>query len=161
MTSYIGLYYPLLEFKDDGWLKLTALYWDRMGRIVPVRHVTEDSDTVQQLQDHGYVVDFDPEYEDRILVGEAFSKLVTEHASSLRQRYAPMEAPTKSDVVPGAGWSLVLTTKMDRNLVHALKEEGLAVIGHGRVGMEPKFAQVYMTSLAGVMAEARRMPHNR
>ena len=31
----IGLYHPFIHFKDDDWLKLSALYWDRMARIVP------------------------------------------------------------------------------------------------------------------------------
>ena len=31
----IGLYHPFIHFKDDAWLKLSALYWDRMARIVP------------------------------------------------------------------------------------------------------------------------------
>src|SRR2546430_11603576 len=30
------LYYPFIHFRDEGWLKLTALYWDGMRRIVPV-----------------------------------------------------------------------------------------------------------------------------
>ena len=32
----IGLYHPFIHFKDDDWLKLSALYWDRMARIVPI-----------------------------------------------------------------------------------------------------------------------------
>ena len=31
MKNYIGLYYPLIHFKDDAWIKLTALYWDKMA----------------------------------------------------------------------------------------------------------------------------------
>jgi len=30
-----ALYYPFIHFKDDSWLTLSALYWDRMARIVP------------------------------------------------------------------------------------------------------------------------------
>ena len=33
--SYVGLYYPFIDFRDEGWLKLTALYWDSLRRIVP------------------------------------------------------------------------------------------------------------------------------
>jgi hypothetical protein len=35
MGAHIGLYYPFIHFRDESWLKLTSLYWDRMGRIVP------------------------------------------------------------------------------------------------------------------------------
>jgi hypothetical protein len=49
METYIGLYYPFIHFKDDAWIKLAALYWDKMGRIVPRGYRTSDSDTVKQL----------------------------------------------------------------------------------------------------------------
>jgi len=45
--SYAALYYPFIHFKDDRWLKLSALYWDRIGRIVPSAYRTEDSETVR------------------------------------------------------------------------------------------------------------------
>jgi len=46
MTNYSGLYYPFIHFKDEAWLKLTALYWDQMVRIVPKKYELHDSDTV-------------------------------------------------------------------------------------------------------------------
>ena len=45
--SYAALYYPFIHFKDDNWLKLSALYWDRIGRIVPYSYEPEDSQTAQ------------------------------------------------------------------------------------------------------------------
>ena len=33
MSALIGLYDPYIHFRDDNWLKLTALYWDKMARI--------------------------------------------------------------------------------------------------------------------------------
>jgi hypothetical protein len=49
MQSYQALYYPFIHFKDDSWLKLTALYWDKVARIVPHDYATDDSDTVKAL----------------------------------------------------------------------------------------------------------------
>ncbi len=46
MVTYFGLYYPFIHFKDEGWLKLTALYWDGMKRIVPSGARLRDSDEV-------------------------------------------------------------------------------------------------------------------
>ena len=31
MTTEIGLYYPTIEFKNDAWVKLAVLYWDKYG----------------------------------------------------------------------------------------------------------------------------------
>jgi len=47
MTNYIGLYYPFIHFKDEQWLKLSALYWDKMARIVPKDYDKKDSPTVK------------------------------------------------------------------------------------------------------------------
>ena len=50
MPDYIGSYYPLIHFPHDSWIKLAAIYWDKLGRIVPVDYPLHDSDTVQKLQ---------------------------------------------------------------------------------------------------------------
>lgn len=55
----IGLYYPFIHFKDDDWLKVSALYWNRMARIVPHSYVKaseqvvleRDSEVTRQLID--------------------------------------------------------------------------------------------------------------
>jgi hypothetical protein len=49
MDTYSGLYYPFIHFKDEQWLKLSALYWDKMARIVPAKYPTEDGATVKEL----------------------------------------------------------------------------------------------------------------
>ncbi|MFC7582720.1 DUF6236 family protein [Nonomuraea antimicrobica] len=41
MREWIGLYYPHVHFRDERWLKLTALYWDRLYRFDADDH--EDS----------------------------------------------------------------------------------------------------------------------
>jgi hypothetical protein len=49
MESYQALYYPYVHFKNDAWVKLSALYWDKLKRIVPEGYPTEDSATVRGL----------------------------------------------------------------------------------------------------------------
>ena len=44
-----ALYYPFIHFKDERWLKLSALYWDVMGRIVPKTYTREDNEVVRAL----------------------------------------------------------------------------------------------------------------
>jgi hypothetical protein len=60
MSVHIGLYYPFIHFRDESWLKLTSLYWDRMGRIVPEGYGLRDNDTVRQFKDSGYIRNFHP-----------------------------------------------------------------------------------------------------
>jgi hypothetical protein len=35
MTAMFGFYYPHVRFRDERWLKMTALYWERMYRLFP------------------------------------------------------------------------------------------------------------------------------
>ncbi len=85
-TSYVGLYYPFIHFRDEVWLKLTSLYWDRMGRIVPEDYRLRDSDTVRQLKDGGYVRDYHPTGA-QAQAGTAFRGLLASHGVQLRERY--------------------------------------------------------------------------
>src|SRR5581483_277696 len=47
----IGLYYPFIEFPNIEWLKVAALFWDKMGRIVPHNVPTTDRDEVRTLRE--------------------------------------------------------------------------------------------------------------
>ena len=35
MSSGVSLYYPYIHISEEGWLKRSLLYWDRVRRIVP------------------------------------------------------------------------------------------------------------------------------
>jgi len=54
------LYYPFIHFRDEGWLKLSALYWDDVTRIVPRAYVPRDNREVRALEDAGVVKRVDP-----------------------------------------------------------------------------------------------------
>ncbi|GAA4919850.1 hypothetical protein LX16_4294 [Stackebrandtia albiflava] len=47
----IGLYYPYTHFRDPDWLKLAALYWPRMARVVIPDMPLVDDDTTRTLSD--------------------------------------------------------------------------------------------------------------
>jgi hypothetical protein len=73
-----GLYFPYIHFRDDDWVKVAALYWPKMARIVPAGYPIHDSDTVRALIDNlGWMVDVQPE-EVRDLVVPAFEEFITE-----------------------------------------------------------------------------------
>src|SRR5437764_4809435 len=86
----IGLYYPYIHFRDESWLKLAALYWDRMDRIVSSVGITgqEDSDNVKRLIDAQFVRSYLPREVDVKEVSDAFIELVKQHEEELHQYYA-------------------------------------------------------------------------
>lgn len=50
----VGLYYPWIDIRDEGWLKTTVLYWDTIKTIVPEGHDTPyESRLTQELSGEG------------------------------------------------------------------------------------------------------------
>ena len=95
MPSKIGLYYPHITLPDDAWVKLTALYWDKLGRIVPDDYQHHDSDTVRKLQGElDFIEDFPPgigAYE----VSSRFCDLLDTDGEQMITRYYILSHPTK------------------------------------------------------------------
>lgn len=54
-TAREALYFPTIEFPDDGWLKGALCYWDKLYRIVPSSYKPKDSDEVKITQDAGVI----------------------------------------------------------------------------------------------------------
>jgi hypothetical protein len=84
----LGLYYPFIQFRNDSWLKLAALYWDRIGRIVPPGYQLQDSDTVLRLQGElGFVTNLAPSYRAMDSVGGEFLELLADRGPELSDLY--------------------------------------------------------------------------
>lgn len=163
--AHIGLYYPYIQFKSDAWIKLTALYWDQMARIVPRGFPLEDSACVRILMDEaGYVFQRHPQEAELAAVAEEFEILVSRHADRLALRYAlkdrdawPEDPVTKATEPNGdPRLAYVYPTKMRESLATVLVEAGIAEYGPSRpdvgLGMHPRLADTYMLSLAKVAA---------
>jgi Family of unknown function (DUF6236) len=169
-VTYSALYYPFIHFKDDNWLKLCALYWDKMGRIVPSGYKTEDSDTVRALGDFIEILDPDwatPE------CGKIFVDFIEEYGSRLRERFGidklnewPKLPPGRK--APPAGGRVghddrlgyIFYEKMTDDLRTKLVDSGVAVEVPGPedkkwIAMHPTLADVYMTALADQLAGER------
>jgi hypothetical protein len=52
----LGLYYPYFHVRDERWLKVAALYWPKIVRIVPAGYQTRDSDAVRALAAGEFIV---------------------------------------------------------------------------------------------------------
>ena len=88
MLSNIGLYYPFIEFQDDAWVKLTALYLDKLGRIALPEYTIRDSDTVERLKgDLDFIKDFKPTDEETEHISDRFLDLLREHGQELKDHY--------------------------------------------------------------------------
>lgn len=145
MTTYHGLYHPHIHFQDEGWLKLAALYWDGIFRIVPSAIVPEDDDQVKKLIGAGVINSRHPGM-GASSISEPFRTLISTRGDELSHKFG---------VQPSTSWTAldhIHAEKMDEQLVQDLINSGLARGEGDWLGMQPQLANVYMTALAEVMA---------
>ena len=161
MVAYFGFYYPFIHFRDEAWLKLAALYWDGMSRIVPMGARLHDSDEVKCLTDAQFIVNQSPfgAFE----IAEPFRDLIARHGDALQTRFGiahrdrwPDDRHTRL-YAPGrdAKLAYVFDEKMDRGLLSDLFQHGLVATRSDDprwIGMHPKLVSVYMMALAEAMA---------
>ena len=169
MAPRIGLYYPFIHFQDDRWVKLAALYWGRMGRIVPPGYATHDSPVVKALGE-SFVLDLSPTGAAGALT-DRFARVLTAHAEKLRATYGvdqahawtpdPVTAQQMGRAhVPQEGvdaaFAYLHTGKIRPQVRDQLVDEGLAVPTRGGdpswIGVHRSVARIYMTALADEMA---------
>jgi Family of unknown function (DUF6236) len=162
---YHALYYPFIHFKDDNWLKLGALYWDKIGRIVPTDYATNDSETVKALD--SLITILRPEIEGPEFAKSFISfieqyapKLQAKYALALREQWEPLpetgRPPRPGQNDPRLGY--IFYEKIPADLYLAMKTTGLASTddrGSQWIGMHPNLAWVYMTALAEHIAEKK------
>jgi hypothetical protein len=162
MPDYIGLYYPHSTFPNDALVKQAALYWDKLGRIVPPGYRYHDSDTVQRLQGElGFIKDVEPNTGDIIEVSALFENLLSNYGEQLVKHYDILSYRREND---NLGY-IYSHAKMSDGLIHALLRLGLAAKrgtrdrrnrDYEQIGMHPRLALVYMEALAEQMAFVRR-----
>jgi hypothetical protein len=62
LVPRMAVYYPYIHIRDERWLKVAALYWPRMVRIVSPDYPTRNSELVDVLADElGFIVDHPPD----------------------------------------------------------------------------------------------------
>ena len=164
-----GLYYPYFHVRDERWLKLSALYWPRMVRIVPEDYPTRDSETVQVLRDEA---DFIRSYPPGRSVGaasEIFLEAVRGNTDGLRARYGidsdvARALGTHGQTPPGI--SAVHLSQVRPDLTQTLIETGLAVnervdlsseVDRSWLVMREELVAVYTSVLAEDFAAANQL----
>jgi hypothetical protein len=167
MGPYRALYYPYIHFRDDAWVKMSALYWDQLMRIVPQHYPTDDSETVKQLG--GLIEKVEP---GAVKPGfaDTFEAFFDEHGAQLQAHYAldhrdhwPVIAewkrPPSAGGASGADMRLgyIRHEAIDPRVYQAMEALHLASTEHRGepwIGMHPRLAAVYMHALAQHLAEA-------
>jgi len=145
MPSFHGLYHPYIHFQDKGWLKLAALYWDKIFRMVPAAIVPDDDVEVRELADSGIIGSRHP--------GMGASYIEKPFRNMLATRGADLVR--KFGIQPKAAWNNldhVHLEKLEPNLVDDLVRHELGIVQGDWLGMHPQLTKVYMTALAEVMA---------
>ena len=160
------LYYPFIHFRDEAWLKLSALYWDDVTRIVPKAYAPRDTRDVRTLEDAGVLKRVDPSnYEQP--VGELFTVLLDRYSSALSRRYDVSQRETwpdnaerfglKTGRVSSRSLAFIHGSKLEPALSEQLLKRRLAVPSHDHrwLGMHPAIVSAYMIALAAEIARRR------
>lgn len=177
MSANIGLYFPYFHFPSDEWIKLSALYWDKMYRIVPYSYdKLHDSPVVQEFSkgDHPFVDILRPEqyFEDLEKIKIAFLSLIEQHTKELVKNYSvenrhawpndPYTAKNSPDGNPKLAY--LHSDKIENELKEVLVKRGLGTPrtdsgpDYMWIGMHPRLVSVYMAALAETLA--RHEPFN-
>ena len=174
-SQRIGLYYPYLHF-SDSWLKVAALYWPRMGRIVPPGVHLNDSRTVRTLSDElNFTVDIEPGLEAENLTN-TLANALDGHYDELRNRYKVSANDSVTSNWCGPTWPEPQLMPRDRrirdpheqraaarvvalhvgkgteDLWEMLSDAGLAVQSGDWWGLHPELAWLYMCALTDKLA---------
>jgi hypothetical protein len=162
------LYYPFIHVRDEAWLKLSALYWDDMTRIVPKSYTPRDTRDVRALEEAGVLKRVDPaSYEEP--VGELFSLLLERHSHKLASRYDVSQRDAwpenrerfglrLSDArTSSSSLAFIHGSKLEPALTEQLLQRKLALPSRDRrwLGMHPAIVRAYMIALAAEIANRR------
>jgi hypothetical protein len=161
-----GLYYPYIHFRDETWLKLAALYWPSIHRIVPNNYPVDDSETAFVLSDG---LDFIH----NLLPGKAadmtaglFLELLDEHGDSLPKVLKEVRLSQRETALP-PNLSSIYAEKMASRLITALVDRDLAIenqdwgwqrkIDGSWITVDSRLAEVYMCVLAANISQANHL----
>lgn len=174
-----ALYFPYVHIRDDDWLKVAALYWPSVRRLVPPDYIKHDSPTAQAFAEANILKDEDP---GRLLDAMTWDLLDTlrTNVDRLCQDFSIESAVKDWDGRPWAdgrtapayvwqelGW--IHLSKFPPQVLDHLIDNGLAVRGRPTdplsdhhepmdawIGLHPALAGAYMTALAGRISVGAR-----
>lgn len=88
MPRRYGLYHPYFHIRNSAWLKVAALYWPRIVRIVPDGYEPRDSSDVRQLIVEADFIRTMPPGSSVEAASQTFLELLDGHGHWMRERFA-------------------------------------------------------------------------
>ncbi|WP_141698382.1 DUF6236 family protein [Streptomyces lushanensis] len=175
-ASGLGLYYPYFHVRDERWLKMSALYWPAIVRIVPEDYAVRDSRTVRVLADQaGFIENVDPAVAVDA-IAPRFLELLTGHEDALRSGLRVQQRDMAAFDHSASGTSAAAPhrprlaalheSQVRPDLTRALVEAGLAVRGRLTLSQEvdarwlvlrERFVSLYMSCLAEEFGSANHL----
>ncbi len=160
-----ALYYPFVHFRDKQWIKLAALYWPHIARMVPAGYIKRDPDIVKALnQELGLVVDVSPATAAQA-VAPIFIEFLEKYGERLRGQF-PIHDNYVTHMWP-AGWigepgyALIWGGEISETLVTALVDAGVGAWSRGEgspwLAVHPHLAKIYMSALADNLCSVNNM----
>ncbi|WP_143672420.1 DUF6236 family protein [Streptomyces sp. OK228] len=154
----MGLYYPYIHFRNEQWLKLAALYWPQISRVVPDGYRVQDSRTAAVLADKlNFVINVPPDRSATAVAG-IFREAIERNALQLDRELEVFTAdltlpPDNVHVSDGAANSWLTHAEADEPSFRSLKR--LAGVYHDEVA--PSLREVLVDS--GLALETTRVVH--
>jgi Family of unknown function (DUF6236) len=151
MSSGISLYYPYIHITDEGWLKRSLLYWDKVRRIVPAGSPPDDCGDCYRAAEEQLLLATSP----TPYLSEAaqrFRAKIPALLEEIRQRGESLEFEDPAAAARDQGLRIHLE-KMEDNLRSFLVSEQIVHVQGDWIVSHPDLADWYMTCLATVMSE--------
>ncbi|MCP4985131.1 MAG: hypothetical protein GY928_03385 [Colwellia sp.] len=158
-----ALYYPYIHIQNEKWLKTSALYYDKLSRIVPEQFVTHDNDIVKQLiEEEGFITDITPgiQVDDIAKDFLEFAKEKLAHKNNRKKIVAKIgkKIPSKSNYkIHMCKMGILLRRELPK-LCLAKRLSRLSSHNSGWFHLEPVTGALYMAHLANKIAEERGLP---
>jgi hypothetical protein len=159
-----GLYYPHVRFRDERWLKTTALYWERMYRLFPDDEYYQSlpivSTVEQKFTGAGFVSAVHPSASVRRDAASHFATVLG--SLDLSQYRLDDRTPTEfedrfSGFAAPVGWEdlldYVADWKLESDYLIKLTKQRLAVRNGPRLWMHSALAHAYLLVLGMKLAE--------
>ncbi|MFD4552471.1 hypothetical protein ACFVXW_41800 [Streptomyces sp. NPDC058251] len=103
----MGLYFPYVHFRDDAWLKTTALYWPQIARVVSPEYPIHDNATVQALADSlDFLIPLDPR-EAAQAISAPFITVIHDHLENLQHNFGVTPEEIDDEARNNPDWRLV------------------------------------------------------
>jgi hypothetical protein len=151
MSSGVSLYYPYIHIQDEGWLKSSLLYWDRVRRIVPDGFEPKDWGDCYAAAEAGVLVRASPTpylFE----TAQRFRSKIPALLAEINRRGESLEVQDPAPAERNRDIR-IHTEKMEYTLRRFLIEEQIATVRGEWMVSHPDVTDWYMTCLTTVMSE--------